>query len=46
MGMRKIICVGLRGPQDLGAKWDLKKEIDRNAGGGAERKIRQRVAEK
>lgn len=30
MGMRKVICVGVRGPQDLGAKCDLKKD----AGGG------------
>lgn len=44
MGMRKVICVGVRGPQDLGAKWDLKK--DRKEWGGAEWKIRQRVAEK
>lgn len=40
--MRKVICVGVRGPQDLGAKWDLKnKEIERhfwNGEGRTERK--------
>lgn len=39
--MLKVICVGVRGPQDLGAKWDLKKR-ERHFwnGGRTEKKIR------
>lgn len=39
MGMRKVICVGVRGPQDLGAKWDLKKDR-KEWGGGMENKAK------
>lgn len=38
MGMRKVICVGVRGPQDLGAKWDLKKRERRFWNGGKDGK--------